>query len=444
MQQHDPNIICLDEDWKGEPICLFIDGQEGFKADYFPSSDLPTHLKIKLGNEVRDIPCAYAWKDCLIPGQYRKHATDQELNLSTEDLAGMVATVKEYLKNGNAIPVPLKDHDEERNVGYVLDARMNEGRLELYHQLIGQDAALAALRNKVSVQIHGTHIDPKNNTYKRCIVHSSLTPSPVVTGQRDWAPIAASRGEQSVASTYVFAASRSSDMTIAQLRALLGLGDTVSDADVLKAAGEKITGFKGLETANAALTTEKTQLSQAVTAEKAKVTELTTKLEASKTEVVTLSQRVNKHKPSAHELYFAKEAITAKREAAIKSGAIIAAVADKAEVKYLGTIKLDTISLSREVTDADVALADGLARTMDFYDTVAGNKPAPADGVQSGDQQRTAVDEKKGEGDKDKAKDKDKDKDKVTEYKSAKDVTSASLRSRYKGPAGMEVQTAKA
>lgn len=419
-------------DYNGEPVCLFIDKQEGFHADPNPPTTLPTSMKIKVGDQVKEYPCAYAWKDCLLPGKYTKHATQQALDFTTADLEEIAATTKEYLRNGNAIPIPLKDHEEERNIGYVVDARVQDGRLQLYHQFIGADAALEALRNKVSVKIVGNHIDPKNNKYKRCIVHSSLTGTPVVTGQRDWAPIAASRGEPSAAPVYVFAASRSSDMTIAQLRALLGLGDNVSDADVLKAAHDRIAAIPALETSKTTLEGEKVALSQKVKETETKVTELTTQLEAKKTEVVSLSQKVNKRQPSAHELYFAKEALTAKRQNAITSGAITAAVADRAEAKFLGNTKLDSISLSRDVTEADIALSAGMAQAMDFYDVIAGNKPGPASGEQSGNQNQPnqAPDPNK-PANSDGKKDEDKNK---TNFKSAKDVVAAQMSKRYAPP----------
>jgi hypothetical protein len=205
----------------------------------------------------------------------------------------------------------------------------------------------------------------------------------------------------------------------------------VSDADVLKAAHDRIAAIPALETAKTTLEGEKVSLSQKVQEKETKITELTTQLEAKKSEVVTLSQKVNKRMPSAHELYFAKEALTAKRQNAITSGPITAAIADRAEAKFLGTTKLDSISLSRDVSDTDIALSAGMAQAMDFYDVIAGNKPGPASGEQTGDQNKPnkAPDPNKPNDEGNKGDDKNK-----TSFKSAKDVVAAQMSKRYAPP----------
>lgn len=437
---HNPNIISLAQDWKGETkINLFVEGQASFQDCPDIPEGLPATFPIKLGNETKQIPCSYMWKDVLQVGSYTKHATDQELNLDLDDLPSMADTFKLFIKNGNVCPIIEKDHNEDRSLGFCLDARVKDQRLELLHQFIGEDAAVSALRNRVSPQIHKHHKDSKNNTYHNLIVHNSLTADPVIIGQRGWDSMAASRGEPSSPPLYVFAASRRSHMTIAELRALLGLGDSVADADVLKAAHARITAAKPLETANATLTTEKTQLSNAVTAKDAEIKTLRADLETKKTEVVQLSQKVTGHKPSAHELYFAKEAIAAKRTSLITAGTINAATADKIEKKFLSGVDLNTISLSRQVTDADVQLSQGLAQTMDVYDALVGGGKGPASGEErtgaQGDQKEgeTVVDDKKKDDDKNKDGNKDKDK---TAMKSGKEIIQNLTQRRYKGPAG--------
>lgn len=423
------SAISLSTVGAGEVFYLF-DGNQGEFKRTDPGSR-PLYHDIKIGENMVRFPLSYMWKDALQAGEYfTKHATGQVLSLNRQELEEAAQTVKQFLANGNSIPIPFKDHKEERNIGFCVDARVQDGRLELLHQLIGVDHTLEALRNKISVKMRSQHVDPKGNTYKNCIVHSSLTDDPVVTGQNPWSAIAASRGEQSTDPIYVFAASRKQTMNIAELRKLLGLADNVPDDEVLKKAHERLSGVPAIEAKVTELTTK-------LTAADTKVTDLTNQLATKSTEVVTLSAKLQKTKPSASELYFAMTAVKAKREALVKAGAITAATADKIEKRFLGATDLNTISLSRESTEADISLSAGMATVLDTYEALEGNTVAPKEGEESNSQ--TVDDKKNDTGATGAVNDKDKDKNKDNKGpKNSRDVVNTMMGNRYKGlqPAG--------
>lgn len=89
-------------------------------------------------------------------------------------------------------------------------------------------------------------------------------------------------------------------------------------------------------------------------------------------------------KPSASEIYFASEAVKAKRDAAIKSGAITPACADAAHARFLKKpVDQAKLTLSREVEPDDHKIVTGYASLIDFYEALQGNTPTPTTGTAS-------------------------------------------------------------
>lgn len=363
-------------------IELYTALQSAFVPEQSPKASLPRFIQVREGDNIKSVPVSYMWKDVLQPGNFFKELTGQSLSLDEHRLQKMLDTVLKYLANGNPIPIPYRDHDESKNAGFVVDARISNGRLELLHQFVGQGMVEHALRNHVSVLIKPTHKDPKGNEYEDCIAHSSLTEEPVIIGQQSWAPLAASRGRPDNAPLYLHAASRSPNMDFSKLKKLLGLADNATDQEALDAAIAKFGTIEQAQQALAQKTTECTTLST-------KVTALQSELDTKKQEVVTLSQRANPIKPTANEMYLSSRVLREERDKAIGGKAINAATADKVIQRYCGDTKLQDISLSRAVGDTDIALLQGMNKAIEFFENVQGNTPAPPDGETTGAQTRT-------------------------------------------------------
>lgn len=91
------------------------------------------------------------------------------------------------LAAGVAIPINCDHSDRARDVvGYVKDFKLDGHRLLALCQFIGDDAALTAARNLVSVGIDPNFIDGEARQWGEAIVHLALTPVPVVPNQGEF------------------------------------------------------------------------------------------------------------------------------------------------------------------------------------------------------------------------------------------------------------------
>ncbi len=98
--------------------------------------------------------------------------------------------------NGVAVPI-LMDHSPSAasTLGWILDIQRDGDRLLELHQFLGASARDIGLRNKVSLGIDPNFIDGKGIHYGEAIVHSAITPVPVVPNQGDFQPVQLSAGE---------------------------------------------------------------------------------------------------------------------------------------------------------------------------------------------------------------------------------------------------------
>jgi hypothetical protein len=88
------------------------------------------------------------------------------------------------LAAGVAIPINCDHSDRARDVvGYVKEFKLDGDRLLALCQFIGDDAALVAARNLVSVGIDPDFTDGHARQWGEAIVHLALTPVPVVPNQ---------------------------------------------------------------------------------------------------------------------------------------------------------------------------------------------------------------------------------------------------------------------
>jgi hypothetical protein len=103
------------------------------------------------------------------------------------------------LAAGVAIPINCDHSDRARDVvGYVKAFRLDGDHLLALCQFIGDDAALMAARNLVSVGIDPHFTDGQARQWGEAIVHLALTPVPVVPNQGEFVQASLANSEDTL------------------------------------------------------------------------------------------------------------------------------------------------------------------------------------------------------------------------------------------------------
>jgi hypothetical protein len=145
----------------------------------------------QLPKEVNGQPAAYFWADGIRAGRYVHPAGAFELHVDEQRLNNWAANFHRMKAAGVDVPVPVDHSTSARdNLGYIVDVKRDGDTLKLLHQLIGDDAIKLAARNKVLLGIDPMFRDGTGQMFGDCIVHSSLTPIPVVPGQEGFVALA--------------------------------------------------------------------------------------------------------------------------------------------------------------------------------------------------------------------------------------------------------------
>ncbi len=143
---------------------------------------------------VSGLPAFYFWKDALRVGTYAHPAGRYSLSVTRDKLDGYAATFSAMRANGVGVPI-LMDHapTAAATLGWIVAVRRDGDRLLELHQFLGEAARDTGLRNHVSLGIDPDFVDGRGVRYGEAIVHSAVTPVPVVPGQDEFT--AASAGE---------------------------------------------------------------------------------------------------------------------------------------------------------------------------------------------------------------------------------------------------------
>jgi hypothetical protein len=150
------------------------------------SPDAPVN-PADLPSEVAGQPASYFWKDMIHTGNYVHPSRDFSLAVDKDRLSRWAATGQRMMAAGVAIPINCDHSDKARDVvGYVKEFKLDDDRLLGLCQFIGDDAALTAARNLVSVGIDPDFTDGQGQHWGEAIVHVALTPVPVVPDQDDF------------------------------------------------------------------------------------------------------------------------------------------------------------------------------------------------------------------------------------------------------------------
>ncbi len=144
----------------------------------------------QLPDRVSDLPAFYYWKDAIVAGSYVHPAGRFSLDITRDRLDGFVATFNRMKENGVGVPI-LMDHaaTASATLGWIVELKREGDKLLELHQFLGESAREIGLRNKVSLGIDPHFVDGKGNEYGEAIVHSAVTPIPVVPGQGDFMPL---------------------------------------------------------------------------------------------------------------------------------------------------------------------------------------------------------------------------------------------------------------
>lgn len=228
---------------------------------------MPTEIEVKVGDAKKMFPVAYFEKDVIECGSYTHPETGQKFTVDQARLEQWASKFNQMRAAGAEIHCPV-DHSQkaEDNRGFAIKMRREGNKLRVTQQVIGEDGALMALRNRCSVKINPNYKDEHGKFWGDCVEHVAFTPIPVISGQGPFVPIAASRGEQSTPVFYLSASNtKESDMLdLSKIREAIGAGTTASDEHVIELALIKLGEGK----------TAATELSKA----KEKITELDTKV----------------------------------------------------------------------------------------------------------------------------------------------------------------------
>jgi hypothetical protein len=147
--------------------------------------------------EVAGQPASYFWKDMIHAGNYVHPTKGFSLAVDRQRLQRWADTGQQMLAAGVAIPINCDHSDAARDVvGYVKQFKLDGDRLLGLCQFIGDDAALTAARNAVSVGIDPDFTDGQGRKWGEAVVHLALTPVPVVPDQDQFVRVEGSEPQE--------------------------------------------------------------------------------------------------------------------------------------------------------------------------------------------------------------------------------------------------------
>lgn len=186
-------------------------------------------------------PCKYFWADAITEGEYTHPVKKWKLSVDRKRMDGWISNFDKMRLAGVGVTVNA-DHSNKAadSLGEVVGMKREEGTLKLLHQLVGEDAIRMAGRNKVSLGINADYVDGRGVAYGDAIVHSALTPIPVVPGQAGL--IAASRGQSDQALIFELAAPTGDQpmVDLKKIREALGAAADVKDDELIQQAAVKL------------------------------------------------------------------------------------------------------------------------------------------------------------------------------------------------------------
>jgi hypothetical protein len=261
-------------------------------------------------------------------------------------------TGRQLLAAGVAIPINCDHSDAARDVvGYVKEFKLEGDRLLGLCQFIGDDAALMAARNLVSVGIDPDFTDGQARQWGEAIVHLALTPVPVVPDQDQFVQMPNAEGQMPNEGDETALPCTAEQLQT--LRALIG-----EDAEAENCVSRIIEQLQSRDDSDSSA---------------APATDLQAELAAAREEIFSLSSRLPQPMPPEVQSAIAESA-TAKFDAAVNRGFLSPSARDQLVTILVhgGDGKANMIALSRAANpggDRCVAMA--------IADVLLDNEPIP-------------------------------------------------------------------
>jgi hypothetical protein len=360
---------------------------------FSPTKDVaanwPTHHNIKVGTVQKQVPITYLDKHVIEEGQYVDPKTGNTVKATRKQIQEWARKLNDMVALGVIEPSVPCDHSKKSadNLGTVKRAKTEEVngklRLSLTHALVGEDAPIIALRNRASIGIDPDYTDGKGKSWGSTIVHSSITPDPVVTGMGTFTPAQLSRRQ---VEPQLFFLSRTMETTHMPgklkpehkkvLCKMLGMDEsTASDEDLMsRCPDEGLRDEMHKQSLDLhAVHAHTAQLSRTLEEKDAELAQ-------AKEQMVTLSRADAEDVPDENTLTLLARSAKTDREAVIREGGVDEATMKKIDGIFTTNGKLNTLALSRSSGNADPLL-------FELYAALRGNKPRNGFTEKSGIQQ---------------------------------------------------------
>ena len=313
------------------------------------SSSWPTQHTLKVGNATKHFPITYLDKDTIEEGQYVDPKTGGVVKASRKDIESWAKKLNEMSAAGVLEPSIPMDHSRKSsdNLGIVKRAKVREvggkARLVLTHALVGDEAPLIALRNRCSLGIDPNYVDGKGKKWGSVIVHSAITPDPVVAGMGEFTPAQLSRGQ---AGNTVYLLSRKEPVMAMDpkkkkaLCKMLGMDDSTPDETLMSKVPDE-----DAQDQIAKQDEDMKTLGRAIETLSRDLASVTEERDQAQTAVTTLSRDEPEVDDST--LYMLSRSLQTEREAAIVAGGVDEATAKKIDAILNDGNKPSKIALSR-------------------------------------------------------------------------------------------------
>lgn len=179
-------------------------------------------------------PTSYQWKEIVTDGEWTKEGQAKPVIFNKDKRDILVKDFNRMKKAGRVVYVP-KDHSQNAadNLGFVVELRNHENSTYGLLQLIGEDAALIAARNNVSICGIFNYTDTDGMHYDFFLEHVALTPVPVLTKINDLKLVAS---RVNILSRSTPMPGMTTSELLNQLKMYLPGGDTMDESAVLEHA----------------------------------------------------------------------------------------------------------------------------------------------------------------------------------------------------------------
>lgn len=210
-----------------KPFVLFGDGVDALAPLGEPTSE-------------HGVPIRRYRKDIATVGTYKHPVYGWDLQITADRLDQWAGAFSRMAQNGVNVPVVV-DHkrDSDSTIGHVVEMERDGDTLYAIHEICGQRGIdLVETIGLTSPWIDREFKDGKGRQYGEAIVHSSITPEPVIPDQQGFRAIAASLKE--LGGEAIVLSTQEHDMDLDALRDILGAGEELNEENAVEMIAQRI------------------------------------------------------------------------------------------------------------------------------------------------------------------------------------------------------------